>query len=116
MTSRKTPSPTPSGNRSGPKPDSTDGNGQNGDDGVGRFEQDLAELERIVQQMESADLSLETSLRLFERGVKLGQQCQRSLDTAELRVRELAPLPDAPIPADVPDTAGTPPDDEDIPF
>lgn len=60
-------------------------------DAAGRFEDDLQELERIVGQMESGDLSLEKSLQLFERGVELGKRCRRSLEKAEQRVRELTP-------------------------
>ena len=53
------------------------------------FEDSLAELERLVQQMESGDLSLEQSLEAFERGIKLTRECQRSLSNAEQRVQTL---------------------------
>ncbi|MEN9980177.1 MAG: exodeoxyribonuclease VII small subunit, partial [candidate division WOR-3 bacterium] len=39
------------------------------------FEQALAELEKIVKQLENGSLPLEQSLALFERGVKLARQC-----------------------------------------
>ncbi|MGC8879944.1 MAG: exodeoxyribonuclease VII small subunit [Anaerolineae bacterium] len=55
------------------------------------FEQALAELERLVQEMESGNLELERALQLFERGMQLVRYCNEQLDTAELRVRQLAP-------------------------
>lgn len=59
------------------------------DDAVARFEQEMQELENIVAQMEKGDLRLEDSLRLFERGTLLARSCRTSLDTAELKVRNL---------------------------
>lgn len=55
------------------------------------FEQALAELEQLVQEMESGNLELERALQLFERGMQLVRYCNEQLDTAELRVRQLAP-------------------------
>jgi exodeoxyribonuclease VII small subunit len=53
------------------------------------FETALAELEELVDQMEAGDLSLEDSLKAFERGVKLTRHCQAALRSAELKVRKL---------------------------
>ena len=53
------------------------------------FEDALAELEGLVEQMEAGDLSLEDSLAAFERGVKLTRHCQSSLKAAELKVKVL---------------------------
>ena len=53
------------------------------------FEAALAELEALVQRMETGTLTLEDSLRAFERGVQLSRQCQQSLQQAELRVKTL---------------------------
>ena len=53
------------------------------------FEDALAELEALVEQMEAGDLSLEASLAAFERGVKLTRHCQASLQAAELKVKVL---------------------------
>lgn len=58
-------------------------------DPVSRFEEAMRELEEIVQRMERGDLRLEESLKLFERGMELSRHCRQSLDTAELRVRNL---------------------------
>ncbi|MES1944296.1 exonuclease VII small subunit [Salinisphaera sp. PC39] len=53
------------------------------------FEKSLAELETLVENLESGDLSLEASLEKFERGVALARDCQNALKTAELRVQQL---------------------------
>lgn len=53
------------------------------------FEKALGELEALVQQLEKGDLSLEDSLKQFERGVKLARGCQTALKEAELTVRKL---------------------------
>lgn len=58
-------------------------------DPVGQFEDAMKELETIVQTLERGDLRLDESLRLFERGMTLAQQCRGSLDSAELKVHEL---------------------------
>ncbi|HEY52762.1 MAG TPA: exodeoxyribonuclease VII small subunit [Caldilineae bacterium] len=55
------------------------------------FEQALAELQSIVQELESGDGSLDESLARYERGMILAQRCNDLLDKAELRVRELRP-------------------------
>ena len=49
----------------------------------------MAELETLVAQMEDGDLSLDESLKAFERGVMLTRQCQQALSRAELRVQAL---------------------------
>lgn len=54
------------------------------------FEEALAELETLVAQMEGGDLSLDESLKAFERGVRLTRQCQQVLSAAELKVRTLS--------------------------
>ncbi len=53
------------------------------------FEQAFAELEQIVEKLESGDLSLEASLALHARGQLLSALCAKQLDQAELRVREV---------------------------
>ena len=56
---------------------------------VAKFELSLAELEKIVRELEAGDLPLERSLELFERGVTLSDQCRRQLEEAETRVEAL---------------------------
>jgi len=53
------------------------------------FEASLAELEKIVAQLESGDLPLEESLKLFETGVKLSRVCRERLTEAERRIEVL---------------------------
>ncbi|MDT8438259.1 MAG: exodeoxyribonuclease VII small subunit [Wenzhouxiangellaceae bacterium] len=47
------------------------------------FEQQLAELESVVEQLESGELTLADSLARFERGVALTRRCQAQLDQAQ---------------------------------
>ena len=53
------------------------------------FEKSLEELEGIVEDLESGDLSLENSLKSFEKGIKLARQCQEQFSKAELQVQKL---------------------------
>lgn len=53
------------------------------------FEQSLKELETLVEKMEQGDLSLEESLKHFERGVQLTRTCQQALKDAEQKVEIL---------------------------
>jgi len=59
-----------------------------GDD-LARFEASLNELDQIVGKLERGELKLEESLKLFERGVELTRLCRKSLETAELKVKQL---------------------------
>lgn len=54
-----------------------------------QFEQAIAELESIVNQLESGDLELEQSLKLFERGIELTRVSQNKLQEAEQKVQIL---------------------------
>lgn len=53
------------------------------------FEKSLEELEGLVAQMEKGELTLEESLKCFERGIELSRHCQSALRTAEQRVEKL---------------------------
>lgn len=53
------------------------------------FEAAYAQLEEIVQQLESSGLSLDDGLALFEQGQELSAYCQKLLEAAELRVSQL---------------------------
>jgi len=54
------------------------------------FNKGLAELEVIINKMESGELSLEDSLKYFEKGVKLHRKCHSALTDAEQRVNLLS--------------------------
>jgi exodeoxyribonuclease VII small subunit len=53
------------------------------------FEAALAELQAIVEKMESGDQTLEEALASFQRGVELTRTCQQGLKEAEQRVEKL---------------------------
>ena len=53
------------------------------------FEKAIRDLEKIVEDLESGELSLEQSLKTFEKGIKLTRQCQGELEKAELKVKKL---------------------------
>ncbi|MBT8071291.1 MAG: exodeoxyribonuclease VII small subunit [Xanthomonadales bacterium] len=53
------------------------------------FEKTLAELEKLVSNLEEGDLSLDESLSGFKRGIELTQQCQAVLDNAQQTVEQL---------------------------
>ncbi len=56
---------------------------------VAQFEQSLDELEQLVAKMEGGELSLDESLRSFERGIALFRSCQSALEQTEARVKLL---------------------------
>lgn len=53
------------------------------------FETAISELEQIVAQLESGDLELDQSLKLFERGIELTRLSQTKLQEAEQKVQIL---------------------------
>lgn len=53
------------------------------------FEESLLELEKIVASMESGEMSLESSMHAYARGVELARVCQAQLQKAEQQVRVL---------------------------
>ncbi|HHL45849.1 MAG TPA: exodeoxyribonuclease VII small subunit [Gammaproteobacteria bacterium] len=54
------------------------------------FEAALQELEKLVEQMEKGELTLEESLQDFEHGIELTRKCQKALQQAEQRVQLLS--------------------------
>lgn len=60
-----------------------------GDDREPGFEASLAELESLVEALESGELSLADSLERFKRGVELSRHCHRMLDQARQSVEVL---------------------------
>lgn len=53
------------------------------------FETALKRLEEIVKKLEGGDLSLDSSLELFEEGIRLSRLCHTKLGQAERRVEIL---------------------------
>ena len=54
------------------------------------FEDALAELEQLVETMEKGEMSLEESLKSFEKGIALTKSCQEALKAAEQKVEILS--------------------------
>ena len=53
------------------------------------FEQSLAELEKIVAELESGQAPLERSIEMYERGAALKAHCEAKLEAARLRVEKI---------------------------
>lgn len=53
------------------------------------LEKSLADLETIVEELESGELSLDKSLQMFEKGIQLSRECQAALKEAEQKVQVL---------------------------
>jgi exodeoxyribonuclease VII small subunit len=53
------------------------------------LEKSLADLEELVEELESGDLPLETAMKKFEEGIKLTRGCQTALKDAEQKVQIL---------------------------
>ncbi|MCZ7400178.1 MAG: exodeoxyribonuclease VII small subunit [Candidatus Methanoperedens sp.] len=53
------------------------------------FEEALLELEGIVEKLEKGQLSLDESLMLFEKGIKLVRECNDKLKNAQQKVEQL---------------------------
>ena len=65
-----------------------------GDLGDMSFDQAIAELEKVVNQLERGDVALEESITLYERGAALRAHCQAKLQAAEEKVAKLTLDPD----------------------
>ena len=53
------------------------------------FESSMTELEEVVAKLETGNISLDESLNLFEKGIKLAKSCRSRLDEAEAKVKIL---------------------------
>ena len=69
----------------------TDTQSTQNDDGqkMPSFEDALAELEAIVNRLESGDISLDDAIAAYARGTELKQQCQKRLEEAQLKVDKI---------------------------
>ncbi len=56
--------------------------------GAETYEQSVKRLEEIVKKLESGNLSLEESIALYSEGVRLSQNCKKTLEEAELTVNQ----------------------------
>ena len=53
------------------------------------FEESLKELENIVDQLESGDIDLEKSVKLYEEGMLLKKKCENKLKNVEMQIKKI---------------------------
>ena len=53
------------------------------------IEKSLAELEKLVEELENGDLELDQALKKFEQGVKLSRECKKTLEETEMKIKIL---------------------------
>ena len=54
-----------------------------------KFEEALKKLEKIIEDLESGQLSLDESLKKYEEGVRLAALCSKKLEVAQRKVEIL---------------------------
>lgn len=54
------------------------------------FENSISKLEGIVKELESKDMDLDASLKLFEKGVELYRNCRMHLEKVEKKITKLS--------------------------
>lgn len=53
------------------------------------FETAMAELEKVVGQLESSQVALEDSIKLYDRGAELKKHCEKKLAVAEEKIAQI---------------------------
>ncbi len=76
-------------NETSPQPEAPQGDAEPPDVAAMTFEQALAELEKIVQDLERGQLDLDAAIRAYERGTLLKTHCEAKLREAQLRVEKI---------------------------
>ncbi len=66
------------------------------DDNIG-FEKSLEQLEGSVRRLESGDLTLDESLKVFEEGVAWSRKCEAALQTAQGKIEKLIQKEDGSV-------------------
>ncbi len=56
---------------------------------MAKFEDSIKELEKIVKVLENGEPSLDESLKKFEDGISLIKVCQKELESAENKIKDL---------------------------
>lgn len=56
------------------------------------YEEAYQQLEHVITQLESGELSLEDSVTLYEQGKQLSAHCQMLLEKAELKIQQVDDL------------------------
>lgn len=58
------------------------------------FEESMGRLEQIVRAMEQGNVPLEESLKLFQEGTELVQNCTKLLDNAQMQISKVVTAAD----------------------
>jgi exodeoxyribonuclease VII small subunit len=58
------------------------------------FEEAMADLEAVVSKLESSQVALDDSIKLYERGDELKKHCEKKLKEAEEKVAQITLSPD----------------------
>ena len=53
------------------------------------FEEAYDELNKIVDFIESGDVSLDDSIKVYEMGIKLKNHCEKKLKDAEIKIKKV---------------------------
>ncbi len=53
------------------------------------FEENYSRLEKILEKLESEDVTLDETIKLYEEGLTLTKFCYEKLNNAELRIKEI---------------------------
>ena len=53
------------------------------------IDQDIKKLDELAKKMEAGELPLEETLKIFNEGVQLIRKCTKTLEDAELKVKEI---------------------------
>ena len=53
------------------------------------FEENLIQLEKIVNQLDSGEIDLEKSVELYEKGMKIKKICEAKLKKVEIQIKKI---------------------------
>ena len=59
------------------------------DNDISSFESDLKSLQKILEDIEKDNLSLEMMIKKYQEGVEISKKCQKTLQEAEQKIKEI---------------------------
>ena len=59
------------------------------DNDISSFESDLKSLQKILEDIEKDDLSLEMMIKKYQEGVEISKKCQKTLQEDEQKIKEI---------------------------
>ena len=59
------------------------------DNNISSFENDLKSLQKILEDIEKDDLSLEMMIKKYQEGGEISKKCQKTLQEAEQKIKEI---------------------------